>query len=234
MIGQTERPTIPEPPTEMREPLAVRPRRGRRITIGIAVAIMVLITAAALARQTAPSSAPSVLTGATATASKLTARGQVRPIAQARVGTQTGGVVNRLIVQAGDFVAEEQEIARVRGPAGTEIVTAPFQGTITSVLARFGDTLPPGAPIATVGDLTRLQVETSDVDEYLIPYIYRGQSVTLLVDALDQELAGLVRTVALEPAISSVGDEHYPVAIDLLETSPRLRPGMSARIRFAG
>ena len=164
---------------------------------------------------------------------KLTARGQIKPAAQARVGTIGGGVLNRLVVEVGDPVSDQQEMARVRGLDGTEIVTSPLRGTVTAVLAHMGDTLGPGATIATVGDLSRLQIETTDVDEFLISNVRKDQAVTVFVDALERSLPGRVRTVALQPIVASSGDEHYPVVIDLLDSTDTLRLGMSVRIRFA-
>ncbi|MBI4213631.1 MAG: HlyD family efflux transporter periplasmic adaptor subunit [Chloroflexi bacterium] len=194
----------------------------------VLVALIVVALASRLATTPTPPPPPAPIT----TTPRLTARGEVRPVAQARVGTLGGGVLSRLVVEPGDFVYEEQEIARVRGTGGIEIVTAPFSGSVTSLRAHLGDTLLPGAMIATVGDLSRLQVETTDLDEFLIARIYRGQPVTLAIDALDRQLPGHVSTVSLEPVTTATGDDHYPVVIDLLEVSADLRPGMRTRITF--
>ena len=60
-----------------------------------------------------------------------------------------------------------------------------------------------------------------------------GQRVVVLVDALrERELAGTVRTTALEPRLTATGDEHYPVTIELLDAPPDVRPGMTVRVRF--
>jgi len=145
----------------------------------------------------------------------------------------SAGVLLSLSVDVGDAVVGQQEIARVRGASSTDVVMAPFRGTVTGLLVNVGDTLAPGAIIATVGDLTRLQVETTEVDEFLVPCVRPGQRVVVLVDALrERELAGIVRTVALEPRVTATGDEHYPVTIELPDAPPELRPGMTVRVRF--
>jgi multidrug resistance efflux pump len=153
-------------------------------------------------------------------------------VAYARVGTISGGVTRELLVETGDTVQEFQELARIDGVAGTEIVRAPFGGTVMNVLVRRGDTLIPGATLLNLGDLTRYQVETTDLDEFLIADVQRGQPVAVLVDALGIELMGKVRSAAIEPARSATGDDHYPVVVDLLEPPSELRPGMNVRIRF--
>ena len=75
-------------------------------------------------------------------------------------------------------------------------------------------------------------METTDLDEFLVAEVRRGQPVTVLVDALDRELLGQVRSVSIEPTRSTTGDDHYPVTIDLFDTPAELRPGMNVRIRF--
>jgi multidrug efflux pump subunit AcrA (membrane-fusion protein) len=219
-----------EQPQKPRESARARARLPR-----IAVVLAVLVVAAVAIRLLAmpsPSSAPP----ATAPeAVKLTARGAVQPIARARVGTLSGGVVVELRALPGDAVAEEQELARVRAANGAiEVVSAPFAGTATDVLVHVGDTVTPGTTLATVGDLSQLQVETTDVDEFLIGHVRRGQPVTLTVDALDDlPLRGRVRSVTLVPRTTTSGDEQYPVEIELQGSASQLRPGMSVRVDFS-
>ena len=165
---------------------------------------------------------------------KLIARGEVQALAQARVGTLSGGVVVRVAVKAGEAVQEQQEIARVRGPAGVEVLTAPWAGTITSVPVQAGDSVAPGVAVATIGDLARLLVKTRDVDEFLIKDVAPGQPVALTVDALEgQVLRGVVRAAALQPEAGAGGDSHYPVLVDLVDWTPQMRLGMTVRVNFA-
>ena len=93
-------------------------------------------------------------------------------MAHARIATLTGGVVTSLPVRPGQWVGEQQEIARIRLPGGAlEVLTAPWPGAVTGVQVNLGDTVLPGAIIATLGDLGRLQVETTDVDEFIIRHV---------------------------------------------------------------
>jgi len=167
-------------------------------------------------------------------APRLIAHGVVTPVSQARVGTLGGGVLLELSVTIGEKVEAQRELARVRGTADVEVLTAPFAGTVTGLLAHTGDTLVPGAGVVMVADLSRLQVETTDVDEFLIGHVRAGQNVALQIEALDRrELTGRVRTVALQPQSTPGGDQHYPVTIGLGGVVAELRPGMSVRITLA-
>ena len=163
-----------------------------------------------------------------------TARGEVRPIAQARVGTLMGGVVNRLAVTVGQPVEEAQELARINGPNGsTEVLVAPWRGTVTDIPVHVGDTVAVGAVVVQMGDLSRLQVETTDVDEFIVARVRPGRAVTVTVDALDQsQLRGRVRSVSLEPRRGDDGDDHYPTIIDLELPPLELRIGMTVRVTF--
>jgi multidrug efflux pump subunit AcrA (membrane-fusion protein) len=228
-------PSAPLPPPAVKPEAAPRPRaRRRRVILAVLASLAVLLGLLATLRFSPwPTAAPPPA-AETPVAPKLVAGGQVRPVAQARVGALTGGVLTQLAVEIGDLVGEQQEIGRVRGPNGQiEIITAPWRGTVTSIPVHVGDTITPGTTIATLGDLSRLQVETTDVDEFIIGYVYRGQPVTVSIDALDRrELAGYVRSVALEVVTDERGDEHYPVIIDLVGPTTALRPGMSVRVFF--
>ena len=192
---------------------------------------LLVLLVLALQTRAAPLKTPA---GPTTATPRPSARGELQPVSQAKVGTLNGGILASLAVAVGEGVREKQEIGRVQGPAGTEVLTAPWAGTITGMLAHVGDTVIPGAIVATVADLSRLQVETTDVDEFIVAHIVPRQAVTVAVEALDfSEFQGYVRSVALQPQVNSTGDRHYPVIIDLAETTPDLRAGMSVRVYFS-
>jgi multidrug efflux pump subunit AcrA (membrane-fusion protein) len=226
----------PAPPATPRvvEPIPARQhRRSRPGTVLFGVGALILaVVAVAVFALTRP--APQIAEiPAPAGTERIEARGEVRPSTQARVGTMEGGVVRELLVEPGDVVEEQQEIARLRGTLSTEILTSPIRGTVTDVLVHVGDTVILGSVVATIGDLGRLQVETTDVDEFIVGHVRRGQGVTMRFEALDRrELQGTVRSVGLVPRTTTAGDEHYPVVIDLATWPPDLRPGMTARISF--
>ena len=205
-------------------------RRAPRLLRWGAIVIGLLLVVVVVARQAIPAEAPTT-PSPTAAPSRLIAHGIVQPVNQARVGTLGGGVLLGLTVAIGDRVEAQQELARVRGQADVEVLKAPFAGTVTGALAHTGDTLLPGAGVALVADLSRLQIDTTDVDEFLVGHVRPGQAVTLEVEALDRrEITGRIATVALQPQTTAGGDQHYPVTIDLGGTPPDLRPGMSVRI----
>jgi biotin carboxyl carrier protein len=229
--------TLPRPIPSSSDGATPRGPRRSRLPIRlrwVLIALGVLVVVIVVARQAIPP-APATTAAATPVASRLIAHGIVQPVSQARVGTLGGGVLLGISVAIGETVEAQHELARVRGQAGVEVLTAPFAGTVTGILAHTGDTLLPGAGVVLVADLGRLEVDTTDVDEFLIGHIRPGQMVSLEVEALDQrEITGRVQSVALQPQTTAGGDQHYPVTIDLGGTPPDLRPGMSVRITLPG
>ncbi|MCC7106477.1 MAG: efflux RND transporter periplasmic adaptor subunit [Chloroflexi bacterium] len=226
---------------EARRPAAFRRPglpRVRLLLPAAALLAMLALGYAVLAGQIVPLSpapAPVPSVASPATTSRITARGKIAPVARASIGTLAGGIVQQLLVEAGDSVSEQEEVARVKGVDGSiEVVTAPWRGTVVALPARRGDTVLPGATLAVLGDLRRLQVETTDVDEYIIDRVSRGQEVTMIVEALDRaQMEGRVRTVALQPEKNEDGDDHYPVVIDIRSAPADPRLGMTVRITFA-
>ena len=206
----------------------------RRIALGLGATAVVVIVAFIVLRQAGSSTESSSATPTPASSGKLVAHGVVQPVSQARVGTLGGGVLLGVSVAIGESVESQRPVARVRGQSDVEVLTAPFAGTITGVLAHTGDTLLPGAGVLTVADLSHLQVETTDVDEFMIGHLHTGDSVMLEIEALNRrELTGKVQTVSLQPQTTPGGDQHYPVTIDTGGTQPDLRPGMSVRITLS-
>lgn len=203
-------------------------RRRRTVLVGGTVLVLsAVLIGFIISRSTRPpATAPQA-------AAPLVAHGQVLPALQAHVGTQSGGVMQQLEIRPGDQVTAQAPMAWVVGPSGTEVVTAPFAGTVTNVLVHAGDTLVPGATIAVVADLHALQVETSDVDEFLVSKVAVGDRVQVSIDALDNlAMTGTVTNVALLPQSGATGSAAYPVIISVGRLPAEVRAGMSVRVTF--
>jgi biotin carboxyl carrier protein len=204
-------------------------RQRRVLLAGLGVLIVATIAVVVSSPRAA---APAVT--ATPVPLALVAHGQIKPVQQARVGTLAGGVVQEIDANLGSDVVGQSPVARLTGPAGTEVVTAPFSGSVTNLFAHVGDTLVPGAPIMIVANLRSLQVETADVDEFLVAHVTVGQRVQVTVDALDNAtLTGTVTRVALLPEAASTGGQAYPVIIDLGGVPPAVHAGMSVRVTLS-
>ncbi len=105
---------------------------------------------------------------------------------------------------------------------------APFDGQVSAININVGDVIAPAQPILSLGDNTRWQVKTSDLNELDIVNVKLGNIAEINADALPGEMfTGKVR--AISPAAKTVaGDQIYTVWIDIVDgDTTRLRWGMT-------
>jgi membrane fusion protein (multidrug efflux system) len=115
--------------------------------------------------------------------------------------------------------------------AAQSTLVAPFDGTIASVDIASGETVVPGGVVITMGDLSRFQVETTDLSERDVPRVQIGQNVNVFIEALSQEFSGKVADIS---RVSSTvgGDVVFKVTIDLDKQPQGLLWGMSADVKI--
>ncbi len=123
--------------------------------------------------------------------------------------------------QAGLAVAENDLAKRT--------LIAPFDGTVTAVHAKAGETIQQGMPAITLADFSQWQVETTDLKELDVVAVAQGLPVAVEIDAFPGEiLSGEVRDIAASAA-EVLGDVTYVTTIDLIDTADLpLRWGMTA------
>jgi multidrug efflux pump subunit AcrA (membrane-fusion protein) len=130
-------------------------------------------------------------------------------------------------VQAAELALAEAQTTLVAAS-----LTAPFTGTVVAVVAAPGEVVG-STPFLTLADLATWQVESVDVDEWLVARIQVGQSVELSFPAFDQKvLAGTVASIAPRAGPSSGSEPFYTVVISLSQPDDELRWGMTARLDF--
>lgn len=112
-------------------------------------------------------------------------------------------------------------------------LTAPFDGTITDLTVNQGEIAQPGVAAITLADLSQLQVETTDLDEFGAARVKMGQAVTITVNALnDRALTGKVVNIGQQSVTLATGDISYVVAIALDKQDSDLRWGMTVKTTF--
>jgi RND family efflux transporter MFP subunit len=110
-------------------------------------------------------------------------------------------------------------------------LVAPFDGTIAAVDISTAETVVPGRVVVIIGDLSELQVETTDLSERYVPQVQIGQPASVFIQALGQEYSGKVLDIS---RISSTigGDVVFKVTIGLDEQPQGLLWGMSADVKI--
>lgn len=112
-------------------------------------------------------------------------------------------------------------------------LVAPISGTVITVGGIAGEVASPGAIFIVVSDVSKLQVETTDLSERDVPNVQVGQKVTVTVKALGQNVTGHVTLIS--PVSTTLGgDVVYKTTIDLDEIPQGLRAGMSVDVSFEG
>ena len=108
---------------------------------------------------------------------------------------------------------------------------APFSGTVVATNVVPGEYILPGQALVELSDVANLQVETTDLSERDVPEVTIGQAVTVVVDALSQEISG--RVIRISPQAETLGgDVVYRTVIALDNPPPELRAGMSVDVLF--
>jgi len=142
------------------------------------------------------------------------------------------GILARLYVELGDYVRINQVIAEVDpSQPGLTYALSPVKarvsGTITSLPLNQGDAVTPQISIATIGDLSRLQVLTAIPERY----ISRVQ-IGLSSDIYLQAWPGYVIPAAVGE-ISPVVDpasRTMRIKLDIPRNEPRAQAGMYAEV----
>jgi multidrug efflux pump subunit AcrA (membrane-fusion protein) len=128
--------------------------------------------------------------------------------------------------------AQDQVDAARASLADLEL-TAPFSSMVAETGIHNGEWVVPGQMILALADLDHLRIETTDLSERDVPKIEIGQTVTVFIEALNQEATGTISEIS--PLADTLGgDVVYKTTIDLDTPPPGLRAGMSVEVQFEG
>jgi HlyD family secretion protein len=122
----------------------------------------------------------------------------------------------------------EAALAQAASGLDDAALTAPFAGTVGTVLVRDGEMVNPGSPAVVLGDISEFKIETTDLNEVDLYLLQVGQSVEITFDALpERNMRGVVTKIAPMASLEQ-GGTNYKVTIELEEQDPDLRWGMTA------
>jgi len=104
---------------------------------------------------------------------------------------------------------------------------APFAGTVSELYVHANEWANPGQPVLLLADLSRLRVETTDLNEIDVARLEPGSPVVVTFDALPGvSIPGKVDRIA--PKAAQGSGVNYTVIVELNEIPDRLRWGMTA------
>jgi multidrug resistance efflux pump len=123
------------------------------------------------------------------------------------------------------------DLAAARERFDATRLVAPIGGTVITLNGLAGEIASPAAIFIVISDVDKLQIETTDLSERDVPNVQVGQSVTVTIKALNQNVTGHVALIS--PVADTLGgDVVYKTTIDLDTIPPGLRAGMSVDVQF--
>jgi HlyD family secretion protein len=130
-----------------------------------------------------------------------------------------------------DIEAAEARIASIEATLELVRLDAPFDGTVTAVESKPGDTVTPGTVSFRIDDLSHLLVDV-EVPEVDINRIERGQNAILTFDAIQgRDYTGEVINVA-RVGEQTQGLVNFIVTVELTDPDERVLPGMTAAVNL--
>jgi HlyD family secretion protein len=130
-----------------------------------------------------------------------------------------------------DIEAAEARIASIEATLELVRLDAPFDGTVTAVESKPGDTITPGTVSFRIDDLSHLLVDV-EVPEVDINRIERGQNAILTFDAIQgRDYMGEVINVA-RVGEQTQGLVNFIVTVELTDPDELVLPGMTAAVNL--
>ena len=149
--------------------------------------------------------------------------------AQAQLDLVKAGATMEQIAIAEASVAQTQAAVNTAEAAVDKTqLKAPFAGTVGNIYAREGEMLTSGQNVMTLGDLSAMRVETTDLSEADVARVQVGQSANVTFDAIKgRVLTGKVARIA-PMSSQGQGGVNYSVVVELDRLDPAPRWGMTA------
>jgi multidrug resistance efflux pump len=110
-------------------------------------------------------------------------------------------------------------------------IVAPFDGTVVWLGPHLAESAAPNAPMVTLADLSRMQVQIG-VDENTLAQLKPGQTAIIAADALPgKTFTGHISRIGLQ-ATTTAGIISLPVTIDVDGTDAPITPGLSTAVEI--
>lgn len=145
----------------------------------------------------------------------------------------TGPTEEQIAVAEAGVQQAEASLEQARLALNKTELNAPFDGAITRLDIELGEYASPGSPIINIANTSVWRIETDDLTEIDVVKVSEGQPVEIRFDALDAESYQGVVTSIKPRSETKAGDVTYTVIIDLDNTDPRLRWGMTTFVEIS-
>jgi RND family efflux transporter MFP subunit len=141
-----------------------------------------------------------------------------------------------------DTASQEARVRLLENSLAKSVIKAPYAGRVLSLAARPGmivtgaDSGREGATLLELADLSRLRVEAS-TNEIDVAALTLGMPVEITFESVPEARASgritFIAPAATRPAGSSGNTaREFPLQIQVEQSHPRVRPGMTARVHI--
>lgn len=169
-----------------------------------------------------------------------------------RVMPRISGKLLSLQIKEGDTVVADQIVGQqdtnnlATGLLDNASLRAPITGTVTKTLAREGEVVSPGQPIALVVDKSNLYI-SANIEETYISRLQNGETAEFTVDSFPGHTLtgkiikigeGTVSSFSLMPSLSSSGNftkvtQRIPIKLSIDDQQGlSLSPGMNVVLKI--
>ena len=145
----------------------------------------------------------------------------------------SGSDADEKAIAEAEYDAARANLAAARAALADVELTAPFDGTVAGLKVKGGESVSPGQIVVSIADFSGWIVKTTDLTELDVVDISEGQPVSITLDAIpDTTLDGEVQTIGQNYS-EKQGDIVYEVTVELTESLPTMRWGMTAVVKFS-
>jgi HlyD family secretion protein len=157
---------------------------------------------------------------------QISGSGSVAAINSEDITSSVTGEVDEVLVEKNELVEKGDEL--ITFTDGSDPITAPFDGTVTTMDVEEGDRVSSSEVLAHVTDYKKLKT-TISVDELDVPSVKKGQTVEIKASAFEDEMfTGEVTSVAKEGTYEN-GVSSFDVTIKI-DKPGDIKVGMSTEV----
>jgi len=145
--------------------------------------------------------------------------------------SSSGNTDEKSVAEA-QYEAARANLAAARAALADVELVAPFDGTIAGLNVKVGETVSPGQIAASVADFSGWIIKTTDLTELDVVSISEGQPVQITLDAFPEDVMnGKVKLIGQNYS-EKQGDVVYEVTVELTDSLPDIRWGMTSVVKF--
>jgi RND family efflux transporter MFP subunit len=155
------------------------------------------------------------------------------------LASDASGKVTRVYVEEGARVALGATLCEVQSSSAFDfsaqsdktVLTAPFDGVVSSVAVQAGGYVGAGQPAVTVMDMSSYVVNV-EIDEIDLARVEPGMAADVSFDAIpDVELPGKVESMGVA-AMPRAGMVVIPIRVSIRGSHDMLKPGLTTNVRI--